>query len=201
MNILVFFEEVATMLPMSFFWQAVLVEGGLAVVAILVDLCFDLGLNYWAHCWCDYETLYLIACTVLPLIAGYFVLQALPIASLRRIDRFVRDVFQQHMAPLTLGQLVLIAALAGIGEELFFRGLLQMGLSTFVGVWLAVLITSLIFGLAHAITPTYFLLAFLISLYLGFIFVHTGNLFIPIAVHALYDFFVFMFIRLTPHRN
>ena len=186
---------------MSFFWQAVLVEGGLAVIAILVDLIFDLGLDYWAHCWCDSETLYHIACAVVPLIAGYFVLQALPFANLRRIDRLVRDVFQQHMAPLSLGQLALIAALAGIGEELFFRGLLQMGLCTIVGVWLAVLIASLIFGLAHSITPTYALLAFIISLYLGFLFVYTGNLFIPIAVHALCDFFVFVFIRLTPHKN
>ena len=186
---------------MSFFWQAVLVEGGLAVVAILVDLIFGLGLYYWEHCWCDGETLYHIACAVLPLIAVYFVLQAVPIASLRRIDRLVRDVFQQHMAPLSLWQLALIAALAGIGEELFFRGLLQMGLCTFVDVWLAVLIASLVFGLAHSITPTYVLLAFVISLYLGFLFVYTGNLFIPIAIHALYDFFVFMFIRLTPHKN
>jgi len=185
---------------MSFFWQAILVEGGLAVVAILVAFCF--GLNYGAYLWCDGDTFRLIAWAMLPLVAGYFVLQALPFASLRRIDRFVRDVFWQHMGHLTLGQLALIAALAGLGEELFFRGMIQLGLlATFGSQWLAVFLTSLLFGLAHAITPTYCFLAFLISLYLGFLFMQTGNLLVPIVVHALYDFFVFLFIRLTPQKN
>jgi membrane protease YdiL (CAAX protease family) len=143
---------------------------------------------------------------VLPLIAGYFVLLALPYENLRRINRFVREMFWQYMGHWKLWQLALLAALAGIGEELLFRGLFQMGLTSIfgegiVGVVLAVLLTSLVFGLAHAITPTYFVGAFLVSLYLGFLFDYTGNLFVPIAIHALYDFFVILFIRLTPHRK
>jgi len=187
---------------MSFFWLAVLVEGGLAVVAILADVLL-LGLNFWQYLWCDGETLWQITWGLLPLLAGYFVLQALPIAALQRIDRFVRELFQQHMNHLTLWQLAVIAALAGIGEELFFRGLVQLGLSEGLGinVWLAIFIASLVFGLAHAVTLTYFLLAFLVSLYLGLIFDHTGNLFVPIAIHALYDFFVFLYIRFTPHKQ
>jgi len=186
---------------MSFFWQAILVEGGLAVVAILADVLFRLGLEYGAHCWCNSETLRQIAWGLLPLIAGYCVLHVLPFAGLRRVDRFVRELFWHHMGHWKLWQLVLVAALAGLGEELFFRGLLQLGFSSITHVWLAVLLTSLIFGLAHAITPTYFFLAFIISLYLGFLFVLTGNLLVPIAIHALYDLFVFLFIRCTPHRN
>jgi membrane protease YdiL (CAAX protease family) len=186
---------------MSFFWQAVLLEGGLVVIAILVDLLFRFGLNYWEHCWCDIETLRQISWGLLPLIAGYFVFLALPFEALRRIDRVVRELFWQYMGHWKLWQLALVAALAGIGEELLFRGLLQLGLSTFLYVWLAVLLTSFVFGLAHAVTPTYCFLAFVISLYFGFLFVYTGNLFVPIAIHALYDFFVFLFIRFTPHRN
>jgi len=187
---------------MSFFWLAVLVEGGLAVVAILADVLL-LGLNYWKYCWCDNETLWQITWGLLPLIAGYYVLQALPFAALQRVDRCVRELFQQHMSHLKLWQLAVIAALAGIGEELFFRGLIQLGLSSTLGlnVWLAIIIASLIFGLAHAVTLTYFLLAFIISVYLGFLFDHTGNLFVPIAIHALYDFFVLLYIRCTPHKN
>jgi len=185
----------------SFFWQAVLFEGGLAVIAILVDLLFRLGLNYWDHCWCDIETLRQITWGMLPLFVGYFLLQALPLSALRKIDRVVRELFRQHMGHWKLWQLALVAALAGIGEELLFRGLIQLGLSTFLNVWLAVLLTSLLFGLAHAVTPTYCFLAFVISLYFGFLFVQTGNLFVPIAIHALYDFFVFLFIRFTPHSS
>jgi len=183
---------------MSFFWQTILVEGGLAVVAILVDGLFRLRLHYWEHCWCNLETLRQITWGLLPLIAGYFVLQTLPFAALRKIDSVVRVLFWQHMGHWKLWQLALVAALAGFGEELLFRGLIQLGLSTFLNVWIAVLLTSLVFGLAHAVTPTYCLLAFVISLYLGFLFIHTGNLVVPMAVHALYDFFVFLYIRFTP---
>jgi hypothetical protein len=55
---------------MSFFWLAILVEGGLAGVAILADWLFCLELNYWGHCWCNSETLLQIAWGLLPLITG-----------------------------------------------------------------------------------------------------------------------------------
>ena len=187
---------------MSFFWLAVLVEGGLAVVTILADVLF-LGLHLGKYLWCDGETLWQITWGLMPLLAGYWLLQVLPFAPLKRIDRIVRELVLQHMGHLKLWQLAVIAALAGIGEELFFRGLIQLGLSSALGleVWLAILIASLIFGLAHAVTFTYFLLAFAISVYLGFLFDFTGNLFVPIVIHALYDFFVFLYIRFTPHKG
>jgi len=187
---------------MSFFWLAVWVEGGLAVIAIFADM-FLFRLNFWKYIWCDGTTLLQIILGLFPLIAGYFVLQALPFAPLQRIDRLVRELFQQHMSHLNFWQLAVIAALAGIGEELFFRGLIQLGLSAGLGlnIWLAILIASLIFGLAHAATLTYFLLAFVISIYFGFLFDDTGNLFVPIAIHALYDLLVFLYIWFTPHKS
>ena len=186
---------------MSFFWQAVLVEGGVAVIAILVDILFGLGFNYWEHCWCNGETLQQIAWGSLPLALGFFVLQILPFAAFRRIDKFVRELFWQHMGHWKLWQLALVAALAGLGEELLFRGLIQQYAASISSIWLAVFLTSLLFGLAHAVTPTYCFLAFVISLYFGFLFAHTENLFVLIAIHALYDFSVFLYIRLTPHRT
>jgi len=183
------------MFRMSFFRMAVWVEGGLAVIALIVGFLF--GLYLWEHIWCNWETLWQIAWGLAPLIAGYFVLLALPLSGVQRVGNIVRELFRQYMATLKLWQLAVIAALAGIGEELLFRGLIQLGLSHFMDVWLAILITSLLFGLAHAITFTYFLLTFIISLYFGWLFVHTGNLFVPIAIHALYDFFVFLYVRHT----
>ena len=179
---------------MSFFWLAVLVEGGLAVIALIAGFFF--GLYLWEYIeWCNAETIWQITWGLFPLIVGYFVLKALPFPGLRRVDNVVREMFRQCMAHLKLWQLALIAALAGIGEELFFRGLLQLGLYNFLDVWLAILISSLIFGLAHAVTPTYFFLSFIVSLYFGWLFVHTGNLLVPLAIHALYDFFVFLYLR------
>ena len=198
---LVKWKEKYNYILMPFFWLAILVEGGLAVIAILADmLLFEL--NYWQYCWCNSKTLLEIFLGLLPLVAGYFALQALPFAAIQRIDRLVREMFQQHMSHLKLWQLAVIAALAGIGEELLFRGLIQLGLCEWLGIhWLAILIASLIFGSAHAVTRTYFLLAFIVSIYFGFLFVYTGNLLVPIAIHALYDFAVFLYIRCTPNKQ
>ena len=186
---------------MSFFQQAILVEGGLAIVAILADWILRLDLDYWRYFQCDVETLIQIVWGLCPLIAGYFVLQAMPLAGVRQVDQVVRELFRQYMGNWKLWQFVLVAALAGFGEEMLFRGLMQLGFALFLDVWLAILLTSLIFGLAHAVTPTYFFLAFVISLYLGFLFDHTGNLIVPIAIHALYDLFVLLYIWYTPHKN
>ena len=181
---------------MSFFRMAVWVEGGLGIIALIVGFFF--GLHLWQHIWCDWETVWQVIWGLAPLIAGYFVLLALPISGIQRVGNLVRELFLQYMATLKLWQLTLIAALAGIGEELFFRGLLQLGLYYFFGdVWIAILISSLLFGLAHAITPTYFVLSFVVSIYFGWIFVHTGNLLVPIAIHALYDLFVLLYLRHT----
>ncbi|MBM4076959.1 MAG: CPBP family intramembrane metalloprotease, partial [Planctomycetes bacterium] len=53
------------------------------------------------------------------------------------------------------------------------------------------------FGLAHSITPLYALLASLLGLYLGIIFIALGteNLIAPIVAHSLYDFVAFLVVR------
>jgi CAAX protease family protein len=98
----------------------------------------------------------------------------------------------QHLGPVLAGcsltQLALLATLAGIGEELLFRGVVQAGLAQVVPSAAAVIAASLLFGLAHAASATYALLAFVIGAYLGILFLIQGNLVAPIVTHALYDF-------------
>ena len=190
-----------TILAMSFFWQAVCFEGGLAVLAILADLLFLLGLDYPSHCWCDSTTAVQIIGGLPPLLAVYYLLKVLPLPALKRVDTLVRQMFREYMQHWNLGQLALVAALTGVGEELLFRGLFQLGLSGLLGVGWAILITSVIFGLAHAVTPTYCMLTFFISLYFSWLFVLTGNLIVPIAIHALYDFFVFLVLKYAAPRR
>jgi uncharacterized protein len=46
----------------------------------------------------------------------------------------------------------------------------------------------------HWITRTYALLAALVGLYLGGLWLWTGNLLVPIVAHALYDFVALIWI-------
>ena len=50
------------------------------------------------------------------------------------------------------------------------------------------IIASLLFGIAHAVTYTYALAAAVIGVYLGVLWWLAGNLLAPVACHAVYDF-------------
>lgn len=114
-----------------------------------------------------------------------------PLVRFRRtIDQDVSPIF----ASCTVGDVVLISALAGIGEEAMFRGVMQMALADAVGVGGAVAITAVVFGAAHFITTTYAVYATLIGVYLGLLLVVFENLLVPILAHAVYDFLALVYL-------
>lgn len=91
-----------------------------------------------------------------------------------------------------LGLLVAFAlgTAAGLGEELLFRGILQFEFIRRLGMSsvLSIGVSSVVFGLLHAVTPLYALLATIASVYFGTLFLWSdNNLAVPIVCHALYD--------------
>jgi len=88
---------------------------------------------------------------------------------------------------IALGTALALGAAAGIGEEMLFRGVLQEALATRFGDSLAVISSSIIFGLLHAVTPLYAALASLASFFFGFLYLQSSNLAVPIICHGLYD--------------
>lgn len=111
------------------------------------------------------------------------------------VDRAVLPLFRRAR----LADLAVLSLLAGIGEEMLFRGLFQAGLAQWIGrpsgTAAAIAVVSIVFGAGHALTRTYAVLAGLISVYLGLLFVVTGNLLAPIAAHAVYDFAALIYMR------
>lgn len=123
----------------------------------------------------------------LPLLAS---LLALPVGRWQWADeltglvrRFLRILFRNARP----GAIVLVSVLAGLGEELLFRGVIQAGLTATWNPVIGILLASLLFGAAHAVSISYFVLAALMGLYLGLLYHWTGNLLVPVIVHALYD--------------
>ena len=87
---------------------------------------------------------------------------------------------------------LLLACFAGFGEELFFRGMMQ--------VEIGVLVTNFLFALLHFGTAVrkFFLVAlvyFGIGLYFSFINLRFDSLWVPILTHAFYDYLVIMFMK------
>ncbi|KAL7464021.1 hypothetical protein ACHAXS_004363 [Conticribra weissflogii] len=83
---------------------------------------------------------------------------------------------------------ILLGAVAGWGEEWLFRGVFQTILGQrFGNDTLALGISGVVFGLLHAVTPIYALLAASASVFFGYLYNLTGNLAVPMVCHAVYD--------------
>jgi membrane protease YdiL (CAAX protease family) len=123
-----------------------------------------------------------------PLLGGLWFTVRSDWAAMRRL----RDEVERHVLPLFVGcsplQLAAIAVAAGIGEELLFRGLAQGALTEVAGPLTGLLVTSVLFGLAHFITGAYALLAAVVGLYLGGLALLMDGIWAPVVVHSLYDF-------------
>lgn len=106
------------------------------------------------------------------------------------LTRFMRELIPPlfHNAPA--GTVPLVALLAGVGEELLFRGVIQGGLDGVLGAWPALILASVLFGAMHALSRAYFVVATLMGLYMGLAYLWTGNLLIPVLIHFLYDWII-----------
>jgi CAAX protease family protein len=77
---------------------------------------------------------------------------------------------------------------AGICEEILYRGLLLGALSPVIGLWPAVLLSSVIFGLGHSYQGLSGVLRTgAVGLVLTLVVVFTGSLFVAMVAHALLD--------------
>jgi membrane protease YdiL (CAAX protease family) len=175
---------------------AILVEGGLIVLAWLLG--WLLGQPPWTNMrWDGRDALRGLLAT-LPLLVLFLVLTRWPVGPLRRIKEFSEEVIRPLLAPCTVVDLLGISVLAGLGEEMLFRGVFQEVLTHWLTPWLGLVLASLLFGLLHAITLTYAILAALMGAYLGWLFRATDNLLVVVIVHALYDFVVLLYLLRGP---
>jgi membrane protease YdiL (CAAX protease family) len=120
--------------------------------------------------------------------------------ALERLRREVYDVLLPLLANCSVPDIAAISLVAGVGEEALFRGLLQTGIGEAAGPWVGLVAASILFGLAHFVTPTYALLAGLVGAYLGWLFAASANLLVPITVHSVYDFVALTFL-IRGHQN
>jgi len=133
-----------------------------------------------------------------PMVAGLFAMDWIPLGALVRLKRLVQKLVMPLFRDATTAELALVAVLAGIGEELLFRGLLQDALAVSIGgtagMWIGLSVAAAVFGLAHAVTRTYAVLATAVGVYLGWLFLATGNLIAPMVAHAVYDFVALVYL-------
>lgn len=85
------------------------------------------------------------------------------------------------------GKMIVVATLAGIGEELLFRGFAQTWLNNYMVIAWAILISSIIFAMLHYLSYAYFICAVLMSIAFGIGYYLSGSLLMVIVWHGVYD--------------
>ncbi len=171
--------------------------GALLIAARLLDrrVVADYGLRITSGWWLDFG--FGMALGAL-LMAGIFLIELA--AGWIRITGIAQsgDAGMSFAAAIVTALCIFICV--GIYEELFARGYLLKnlaeglaGFSPRIAVLLAWLLSSLVFGLLHAMNPnatlTSTLMLVLAGLFLGLGSILTGELAIPIGLHITWNFF------------
>ncbi len=170
-------------------FQAVMVIVSLVAAAIIgIDVWDRIAFTPMALLWGVIGTI--------PLCLMSWALDRVPWEPFTRMSQTLTNVLGPAVRDCTWTELVTLSLLVGVSEELLFRGVLQVGLLPW-GWWPAMIATSVAFGLAHAITPTYAVCAALVGAYLSLIMEAASppNLLIPILCHAGCDLYAFVQLK------
>jgi uncharacterized protein len=146
----------------------------------------------------DGQAVLLGTVATLPMLLGFLACLRWSYGPMRNIRAFVDEALRPLLEPCTLLDLAVLSLVAGAGEEMLFRGVLQTACGHWLGVWPGLVVASLVFGLVHPINWLYIILAALCGAYLGVLYLASANLLAPVLTHALYDFVVLVYILRRP---
>ena len=145
----------------------------------------------------------------LPMLLAIYLLMKVPHEAINAIKQLSDVPTMKALLSLSHAELLTLSICAGIGEEIAFRGCLlpwitslkdatgqivnpfDVGDSFSVAIpgllVIAILISSIGFGLLHPITKLYVLVASLMGVYFSILMIMTDSLLVPIVTHAAYD--------------
>lgn len=180
--------------PDNFFKTACYFESTLVLVAIALGWLVDI--NPFEFIIFNEQAVSNGIMGTLPLCLIFIALNQLQLESLQKIKQVLHSTLGPSLHRHHWADLFVLAAIAGISEEILFRGVIQPWMENSWGMIAGLLVSSVIFGLVHAVTALYFIMATAVSIYLGLYldYDNTRNLLTPIIIHSLYDFFAFVLI-------
>ncbi|MEZ4586807.1 MAG: CPBP family intramembrane glutamic endopeptidase, partial [Gemmatimonadales bacterium] len=168
--------------PRALLVSAILFEGALFGLGLLFLWLAGLGL-VWRVTASELAAGVVLGLLLAGAVAALVQLEWSWLAPLRRDVRRLAETFAS--APFAV--VLAVSVLAGVAEEVLFRGFLQGWLAGWVGPTGALVAAAAVFGLAHAISWRYATLVTLLGLCFGWLYLATGSIWPPIVGHALYD--------------
>ncbi|WP_031434537.1 CPBP family intramembrane glutamic endopeptidase [Methylomarinum vadi] len=178
----------------NFFKTACYFEGSLLVVAVVLGWIADIDPFENLH-FSEKAMFYGVAGT-LPLFVIFVAMQNLQIEAVQQVRKLLLETLGPSMHRYGWADLFILAAIAGLSEEVLFRGVVQPWIEAGWGRSAGLVFSNIIFGLVHAVTPLYAILATLVGIYLGLSLDYGAerNLLTPVIIHAAYDFLAFLVI-------
>lgn len=189
------------------FKTAVLVEGGMAVLALLIgyfgfyDHTQPLG-SFGIETW-QTGIIWGVWGTV-PLLVYLAVFHFKPPRFLQPMKDFVEKEMKPLFKRSSLLELLVVSLLAGFCEEIFFRWCIQGGIASAIGTpWgsvIALVVVSILFGCCHWVNASYGITTTFVGLYLGVLMIWTGSFLAPAIAHALFDFIALIYVQKLPSK-
>ena len=176
----------------EFFKSACYFEASLILVAIFLG--WVANIDPFEHIYFSETALAYGVIGTLPLFLTFLSLEKLQGDSVIKIRKLLLNTLGPGLHSYHWSDLLILAAIAGISEELLFRGVIQPWIENSWGLTTGLIASNIVFGLVHAVTPLYAVLAALVGIYLGLSLDYSGdrNLLIPVIIHGFYDFLAFV---------
>jgi len=176
----------------DFFKKACSFEAALILVAVVLGWIADINPFADLH-FSESAVAYGLVGTM-PLFLLYLSLERIQTESVIKIKHMLFETLGSGLHRYHWTDLLILASIAGLSEELLFRGVIQPWIESSWGMTAGLVGSNIIFGLAHAVTPLYAVLAILVGIYLSLSLDYGGdrNLLIPIVIHGFYDFLAFI---------
>ena len=95
--------------------------------------------------------------------------------------------------------IVVISVMAGVSEELLFRGVIQSYLVSVSNPWFGIIISASLFGVMHFYNRLYIVLTLIVGLFIGWLYHETQSLLLVVVLHSVYDVLAFASIVKYPH--
>ena len=180
--------------PKKFFKTACYFEGSLILVAMVLGWIADV--DPFEYLFFSESALLYGLFGTLPLFLIFLAMHYMPFTAIKQIRQILIDTLGPSLHRYQWADLFILAVIAGVSEEILFRGVIQPWMENLWGMTAGLIASNILFGLVHAITPLYAILATSVGIYLGLFLDYGGerNLMTPIVIHAVYDFLAFLVI-------
>ena len=177
--------------PSDFFSKACAFEAILILLAVVLGWVANIDPFAYLH-FSESAIAYGVVGTM-PLFLLFLTMEQMQTESTIKIKNMLFETLGPGLYHRHWTDLLILASIAGLSEELLFRGVIQPWIESSWGMATGLIASNIIFGLAHAVTPLYAVLATLVGIYLSLSMDYGDrNLLLPIVIHGFYDFLAFV---------